>query len=113
MPLKKTIRIASIGVPAEFHVVRRYAVDRLAKTTFVDIASFYDEQAVRENLQSIAMANVMIEGIPDVGADAVAFCETRLVVPVPKAPVDGADLAMGNPNRYLFADAEIVADPVA
>ena len=113
MPLKKTIRIASIGVPAEFHVVRRYSVDRLAKTTFVDIASFYDEQAVRENLQSIAMANVMIEGIPDVGADAVAFCETHLAAPVPKAPVDGSDPTISNPNRYLFADAEIVAEPVA
>ena len=113
MPLKKTIRIAAIGVPAEFHVVRRYTVDRLAKTTFVDIASFYDEQAVRENLQSIAMANVMIDGIPEVGADAVAFCEKHLTAPVPKAPVDGSDPSLGNPNRYLFADAEIVADPVA
>jgi hypothetical protein len=113
MPLKKTIRIAAIGVPAEFHIVRRYSVDRLAETTFVDIASFYDEQAVRENLQSIAMANVMIEGIPEVGADAVAFCEMHLAAPVPKTPVDASNPAMGNPNRYLFADAEIVAEPVA
>lgn len=113
MPLKKNIRITSIGVPPEFHIVRRYAVDRLAKTTFVDIASFYDEQAVRDNLQSIAMANVMIDGIPEVGADAVAFCEMHLASPVPKAPVDGSDPATGNPNRYLFADAEIVAEPVA
>jgi len=56
MPLKKTIRIASIGVPASFHTVRRYAVDLDAKTTFVDIASYFDEQAARDGLQSIGMA---------------------------------------------------------
>jgi len=109
MPLKKTIRIASIGVPASFHTVRRYAVDTEAKTTFIDIASFYDEQAARDKLQSIGMANVMISGTPPTGTDAVAFCEQQLAAPVPAAPVDGSDPTIGNPNRYLFADAEIVA----
>ncbi|MFK4442043.1 hypothetical protein ABH944_002488 [Caballeronia udeis] len=108
MPLKKTIRIASIGTPASYHKVRRYAVDVEAKTTFIDIASFYDEQAARDNLQSIGMANVMIAGIPSNGTDAVAFCEAQLAEPVPAAPVDGSDPTIGNPNRYLFADAEIV-----
>lgn len=109
MPLRKTIRIASIGTPASFHTIRRYAVDVQATTTFIDIASFYDEQAARENLQSIGMANVMIAEIPPSGTDAVAFCEQQLAARVPAAPIDGSDPTIGNPNRYLFADAEIVA----
>ena len=108
MPLKKTIRVASIGVPASFHMVRRYAVDVQAKTTYIDVASFYDEQAARENLQSIGMANVLITDIAPIGVDAVAFCEQQLAASVPPAPVDGSDPSLGNPNRYLFADAEIV-----
>ena len=64
MPLKKTIRIASMGVPAEYHVIRRYSVDLDAKTTYVDIASFYEANAARDGLQSIGMAQVMLDTMP-------------------------------------------------
>jgi len=107
MPLKKTIRIASIGVPASFHTVRRYAVDLEAKTTFVDIASYFDESAARDGLQSIGMAQVTLDVMPEPGEDPRAFCERQLVAPVPAEPLNPA--VTGNPNRYLFADAEIVA----
>lgn len=107
MPLKKTIRIASIGVPASFHTVRRYAVDLDAKTTFVDIASYFDEQAARDGLQSIGMAQVMLDTMPEPAEDPRVFCERQLVAPMPTEPLNPA--TAGNPNRYLFADAEIVA----
>ena len=106
MPLKKTIRIASIGVPAEYHVIRRYSVDLDAKTTYVDIASFYEANAARDGLQSIGMAQVMLDTMPAPGEDPRVFCERQLVAPMPAEPLNPA--MAGNPNRYLFADAEIV-----
>ncbi len=107
MPLKKTIRIASIGVPASFHTVRRYAIDLEAKTTFIDVTSYFDEQAARDGLQSIGMAQVSIDTMPEPGEDPRTFCERQLVAPMPSAPLNPS--MDGNPNRYLFADAEIVA----
>ncbi|MFT4432078.1 hypothetical protein ACMX25_01605 [Caballeronia sp. 15715] len=106
MPLKKTIRIAAIGVPASFHTIRRYSVDLDAKATYVDIASYFDEQAARDGLQSIGIAQVMLDTTPDTGEDHRAFCEHQLAAPMPAEPLNPA--MAGNPNRYLFADAEIV-----
>lgn len=108
MPLKKTIRIASIGVPASHHVIRTVSIDFETKTASVSIASFYDAEAATEGAQSIGMALVNLDTLPASGDDLRAFCERQLVAPAPTAPLNPATAEIGNPNRYLFAGAELV-----
>jgi hypothetical protein len=108
MPLKKTIRIASIGVPASHHVVRSVSLDFEMKTASVSIASFYDAEAAAEGAQSIGMALVNLDTTPAPGEDPRAFCERQLVAPAPAEALNPATAEIGNPNRYLFAGAEIV-----
>lgn len=108
MSLKKVIVIGSIGVPASHHVIRRYTVDLNAKTTAVEIASFYDAEVAANGAQAIGMANVSISEVPPKGADLLDFCERKLAEPVP-ADAGTEPTSAGSPNRYLFADAEIVS----
>jgi len=49
---------------------------------------------------------VMLDTMPEPGEDPRVFCERLLVAPMPTEPLNPA--MAGNPNRYLFADAEIV-----
>jgi len=107
MPLKKTIRIASIGVPASHHVIRHITLDYAMNAAAVAVASFYDAEAAVEGAQSIGMATVNLESMPAAGDDPLAFCERHLVA---EKPADAPNATLnGNPNRYVFAGAEIVA----
>jgi hypothetical protein len=106
MPLKKTIRIASIGVPASHHAIRTVSIDFETKAASISIASFYDADARADGAQSIGMALVNLDTMPAPGDDLRAFCERQLVAPAPTEPANPP--MTDNPNRYLFAGAEIV-----
>jgi hypothetical protein len=107
MPLNKTIKIQSIGVPALHHIVRRYAVDLQAGITTVDVASYYDSAAANEGAKSIGMASVYLRELPPANGDALAHIERLIAAPAPDGDAPDADPM--NTNRHLFAGAEIVA----
>ncbi|WP_158935297.1 hypothetical protein [Burkholderia sp. S171] len=107
MPLKKTILIASIGVPASHHIIRSVNIDLEAKTASVCVASFYDTDAANAGAQSIGMAHVNLDTAPATGDDLRAFCERALAAPAPTEQRGDMEMT-ANPGRYLFAGAEIV-----
>jgi hypothetical protein len=105
MPLLKTVLIASIGVPASFHTVRAVTIDLEQKQSAIQVASFYSREVAEEGAHSIGTATVQVDALPTSGEDLTAFCERALSAPVP-AGVDAASAG----NRFVFADAEIVAN---
>lgn len=106
MALKKTVMIASIGVPASHHIVRRITADLHGKTSAIEVASFYDAEVAAGGAQSIGTATILVDELPAKGDDLTAFAERVLSAPM---PTDPATAAQAQPNRYVFADAEIVA----
>ncbi|MDR5777792.1 MULTISPECIES: hypothetical protein [unclassified Caballeronia] len=106
MPLKKIVEIASIGVPASFHVVRRVTVDMQLKQSIVEVASFYNREVAQQGAQSIGIATVQIEGVPGKGEDLTRFAE-RVLIEQPPERIDSCALP---PNRFVFTEAEVVPD---
>lgn len=106
MPLKKIVEIASIGVPASFHVVRRVTVDLQMKQSTVDVASFYNREVAQQGAQSIGIATVQVDSVPGKGEDLTRFAE-RVLIEQPSERIDPSTLP---PNRFVFAEAEVVPD---
>jgi hypothetical protein len=105
MPLQKTVLIATIGVPASFHRVRAVSIDLEHKQTAIQVASYFNAEVAAQGAQAIGTASVQVDGVPAKGDDLAAYCERVLAAPMP----EGVDPATLPQNRFVFADAEIVA----
>ena len=110
MALKKTITIQSIGVPAAYHVVDNVNVSKSTNFTSAVVLSYFTEETFRAGKQPLSNPiAITLAGVPPEGSDFFHYAEQALTQ---KEPADGeADPSFypGTQNRYLFADAEIVA----
>jgi hypothetical protein len=104
MPLKLSYVTPNTGAPASYHVVQQVGLDYVSSLTSATVASYLDGDAKDAGKFPMYTQQIQIAGLPDAGADAKAFAESSLAGPVPQ---DGTGLS--NPNRYVFAGAEIVA----
>lgn len=110
MALKKTITIESIGVPASYHVVDNVNVSKSTNFTSAIVLSYYTEETFKAGKQPLSNPiSIMIAGVPPEGSDFFHYAEQVLSQ---KEPADGeADPTFYavTQNRYLFADAKIIA----
>jgi hypothetical protein len=107
--LKKTVVLASFGVPAALHKVANVTHDYNGNTTTVNVASYYDAAAVGKKLNPLSTSSITINGVPADGQDSRAFVEAALVEPAPNGESTTDPLQPYAANRYVFAAAEIVA----
>lgn len=103
MPLQLDYLTPSTGATANYHVVQQVGLDYVSKLTNVTVASYLTKEAKDAGKFSMYAQQIQIVGLPDKGVDPLDFAESSLAA----AQTDGA--ASGNPYRYAFAGAEIVA----
>lgn len=105
--LKKQLVVASIGVPAGVHKLTSISVNLEAKNTTVAISSFYNEDAVTDNLASLATSSVTLDGIPATGQDIVDFAQGALIKAAPDGTTVNETITMYSTDRYAFQNATI------
>lgn len=108
--LKKIVKIASNGVPAEVHVIDAVQLNKSAAQTTVTVFSYFDQQALKDGLQYVAQSSIVIKGIPAKGADVWDFAESELVKekPADESTDTAPPYFQNGLSRYAFAGAEIV-----
>lgn len=102
MPLQLDYLTPSTGATANYHVVQQVGLDYVSALTNVTVASYLSKGAKDSGKFPMYAQQIQIVGLPDKGVDAREFAELSLAA---AAPTDGS--AVGNPNRYVFAGAEI------
>lgn len=102
MPLQLDYLTPSTGATANYHVVQQVGLDYVSALTNVTVASYLTKAAKDAGKFSMYAQQIQIVGLPNKGVDPLDFAESSL-----SASADGA--ASGNPYRYAFAGAEIVA----
>lgn len=104
MPLQQDYITPSTGAVASYHVVQQVSLDYMSNLVGATVASFLSKDAKDGGKFAMYTQQIQLQGLPEAGADALAYAEAQLSA---AAPTDGAAVA-GFPNRYAFAGATIV-----
>lgn len=104
MPFQSNYVTPSTGAMASYHVVQYVGLDYFSSTTNATVSSYLDKDAKEAGKFPMYTQQIQMAGLPEAGIDARVFAESSLAA---VAPTDGS--ASANPNRYVFAGAEILA----
>lgn len=105
--LKKTLLVASTGVPAAVHVLTNISCNLQTKNTTVTVSSFYSEEAVTDNLAALATSSITFDGVPAKDQDLVGFAEGQLVIAAPDGTTVNESITAYGADRHLFQNATI------
>jgi len=110
MPFKKAVQIVSHGVPASFHRVDNVSVSLRDKSSNISVSCFFDEAACKSGAQPLATPVVYLPNVmPEAGQDLLGFAESALTESAPEGNTVSTDVLQFGGDRYLFANAEVVA----